>query len=330
MPYTHDLGGTRHRFADLRMVMAMASPHRSGDVLAGVAATSAEQRVAARLVLADLPLATFLADLLVPYESDEVTRLIIDSHDAAAFAAIAHLTVGGLRDWLLSDAADGAALAALAMGLTPEMVAAVTKIMRNQDLIAVARKIRVITRFRGTIGLPMEELHTAIRDVPKPVIARVNGFAIGGGNVLATLCDLTIASEKAQFGQVGPKVGSVDPGFGTAYLARIVGEKKAREIWYLCRRYTAAEAERMGLVNVVVPHDQLDAEVARWCAELLERSPTAIAIAKRSFNADSENIRGIGGMGMQALSIYYDTEESKEGVRAFNEKRKPDFRKYQK
>ena len=183
---------------------------------------------------------------------------------------------------------------------------------------------------RGMIGLPVEELQSLIRDVPKPVIARVQGYAIGGGNVLATLCDLTIASEKAQFGQVGPKVGSVDPGFGTAYLARIVGEKKAREIWYLCRRYTAAEAERMGLVTVVVPHVQLDAEVARWCAELLERSPTAIAIAKRSFNADSENIRGIGGMGMQALSMYYDTEESKEGVRAFNEKRKPDFRKYQK
>jgi len=183
---------------------------------------------------------------------------------------------------------------------------------------------------RGMIGLPVEELQSLIRDVPKPVIARVQGYAIGGGNVLATLCDLTIASEKAQFGQVGPKVGSVDPGFGTAYLARIVGEKKAREIWYLCRRYTATEAERMGLVNVVVPHDQLDAEVARWCAEILERSPTAIAIAKRSFNADSENIRGIGNMGMQALSMYYDTEESKEGVRAFNEKRKPDFRKHQK
>ena len=106
---------------------------------------------------------------------------------------------------------------------------------------------------RGIIGLPVEELQSLIRDVPKPVIARVQGYAIGGGNVLATLCDLTIASEKAQFGQVGPKVGSVDPGFGTAYLARIVGEKKAREIWYLCRRYTAAEAERMGLVNVVVP-----------------------------------------------------------------------------
>ena len=109
------------------------------------------------------------------------------------------------------------------------------------------------------------------------------------------MCDLTIASEKAIFGQVGPKVGSVDPGFGTAYLARVVGEKKAREIWYLCRRYSAAEALAMGLVNAVVPHDQLDAEVARWCEEIMAKSPTALAIAKRSFNADSENIRGIGG-----------------------------------
>ena len=183
---------------------------------------------------------------------------------------------------------------------------------------------------RGIIGLPVEELQSAIREAPKPVIARVQGYAIGGGNVLATLCDFTIASEKAQFGQVGPKVGSVDPGFGTAYLARVVGEKKAREIWYLCRRYSAAEAERMGLVNKVVPHEELDAEVARWCAEIMEKSPTAIAIAKRSFNADTDSIRGIGGMGMQALSMYYATDESQEGVRAFNEKRKPDFRKHQK
>jgi 2-ketocyclohexanecarboxyl-CoA hydrolase len=183
---------------------------------------------------------------------------------------------------------------------------------------------------RGMIGLPVEELQSLLRDVPKPVIARVQGYAIGGGNVLATLCDFTIASEKAQFGQVGPKVGSVDPGFGTAYLARVVGEKRAREIWYLCRRYSAAEAYQMGLVNAVVPHDKLDEEVAKWCAEIMEKSPTAITIAKRSFNADSENIRGIGNMGIQALSMYYATEESREGVNAFNEKRKPDFRKFQK
>ena len=181
---------------------------------------------------------------------------------------------------------------------------------------------------RGTVGLPVEELHSTIRDVPKPVIARVQGFAIGGGNVLATLCDLTIASEKAVFGQVGPKVGSVDPGWGTAYLAAVVGEKKAREIWYLCRRYTAAEALQMGLCNKVVPHDQLDAEVAAWCQEIVAKSPTALAIAKRSFNASTEHIRGIGSLGLQALSLYYNTPESKEGVAAFLEKRKPDFRRF--
>jgi 2-ketocyclohexanecarboxyl-CoA hydrolase len=181
---------------------------------------------------------------------------------------------------------------------------------------------------RGTIGLPVEELHTVIRDVPKPVIARVQGYAIGGGNVLAVLCDLTIAGESAQFGQVGPKMGSVDPGFGTAYLSHVVGEKKAREIWYLCRRYSAREALDMGLVNKVVPDDQLDAEVAAWAAEINERSPTAIAIAKRSFIANTEHIRGIGSLGLQALKLYYDTEESREGVRALQEKRKPEFRKY--
>jgi 2-ketocyclohexanecarboxyl-CoA hydrolase len=181
---------------------------------------------------------------------------------------------------------------------------------------------------RGTIGLPMEDLHSIIRDVPKPVIARVRGYAIGGGNVLCTICDFTLAGESAQFGQVGPKVGSVDPGFGTAFLARVVGEKKAREVWFLCRRYSAQEALAMGLVNAVVPDAELDAEVGRWCAEILEKSPTALAIAKRSFNADTEHQRGIAGLGMYALGLYYDTEESKEGGRAFKEKRKPDFRKY--
>jgi 2-ketocyclohexanecarboxyl-CoA hydrolase len=180
---------------------------------------------------------------------------------------------------------------------------------------------------RGIIGLPVEELQSIVRDVPKPVIARVNGFAIGGGNVLVTVCDMAIASEKAAFGQVGPKVGSVDPGFGTALLARVVGEKKAREIWMLCRRYSAKEALDMGLINAVVPHDELDAEVEKWCAEIEALSPTAISIAKKSFNLDSESIRGISGMGMQALSLFYETEESKEGVTAFLEKRKPNFRK---
>ncbi len=181
---------------------------------------------------------------------------------------------------------------------------------------------------RGGIGMPVEELHTVIRDVPKPVVAKVRGYAIGGGNVLATICDLTLASETAIFGQVGPKMGSVDPGFGTAYLAHVVGEKKAREIWYLCRRYSAQEALEMGLINAVVADDELDAEVARWCEELVARSPTAIAIAKKSFNADTDNIKGIAGLGMQALKLYYATDESKEGVSALNEKRDPDFRKF--
>ena len=179
---------------------------------------------------------------------------------------------------------------------------------------------------RGMIGLPLEELHSLIREVPKPVIARVNGYAIGGGNVLVTCCDLAIASENAIFGQVGPRVGSVDPGFGTAYLSRVIGEKRAREIWYLCRKYTAQQALDWGLVNAVVPIDQLDQEVEKWAQEILALSPTAISIAKRSFNADSDSIKGIGSLGMQTLKLFYESEESKEGVKAFLEKRKPRFR----
>jgi 2-ketocyclohexanecarboxyl-CoA hydrolase len=179
---------------------------------------------------------------------------------------------------------------------------------------------------RGLIGLPVEEMQSAIRECRKPVIARVNGYAIGGGNVLVTLCDLAIAADTATLGQVGPKVGSVDPGWGTALLSRVVGEKKAREIWYLCRRYPAAEAEKMGWVNKVVPAADLDLEVDLWCREILEKSPTALAIAKRSFNQDSDSIRGIGNLGFEALALFYQTEESKEGVNAFLQKRKPDFR----
>ena len=181
---------------------------------------------------------------------------------------------------------------------------------------------------RGVTGLPIDELQSAIRDCEKPVIARVNGFAIGGGNVLVTLCDLAIASDRAQLGQVGPRVGSVDPGFGTALLARVVGEKKAREMWYLCRRYNAQQALDMGLVNAVVPHDELDAEVARWCAEIAIMSPTAITIAKKSFNVDTEHIRGLSSFALQGLALYYDTDESKEGGNAFREKRPPEFSKY--
>ena len=176
---------------------------------------------------------------------------------------------------------------------------------------------------QGTIGVPVEDVHAAIREVPKPVIAKVRGYAIGGGNVICTICDLTIAAESAIFGQVGPKMGSVDPGFGTAYLARSVGEKKAREMWYLCRRYSAREALAMGLVNAVVADDELDAEVEKWCAEILNHSPTALAIAKRSFNADTEHIRGISSLGFEAVALYYQSEECKETNAAFREKRKP-------
>ena len=179
---------------------------------------------------------------------------------------------------------------------------------------------------RGTIGIPVEDLHSAIRDAPQPVIAKVRGYAIGGGNVIATICDMTIAAENAIFGQVGPKMGSVDPGFGTAYLARIGGEKKAREIWYMWRRYSAQEALAMGLVNAVVPDEELDAEVDRWCAELVLRSPTAIAVAKRTFNADTESIRGISRLGFEAVRMMYETDESKEGGNAMREKRDPAFR----
>src|SRR6202790_77010 len=181
---------------------------------------------------------------------------------------------------------------------------------------------------RGVVGLPIDELQGLIRDVPKPVVARVNGFAIGGGNVLATLCDLTIAADTAQFGQVGPKVGSVDAGWGTALLARHIGDKRAREMWFLNERYSAHQALEMGLVNKVVPAADLDQAVNAWTDVLAERSPTALALAKRSFNADSENIRGISQLSLNAVKLFYETEESKEGVRAFSEKRKPDFHKY--
>ena len=180
---------------------------------------------------------------------------------------------------------------------------------------------------RGTVGLPVEELHTIIRDAPKPVIAKVRGWCIGAGNVLATLCDLTIASEDAVFGQVGPRVGSVEPGFGAALLARTVGQKRAKEMWFLCRRYPAAEALRMGLANAVVPSDELDAEVARWCAEILGLGPTALAIAKRAMNADTESIRGIANLGNVAVKLYADTAEAREGHAAFREKRPPRFRR---
>jgi 2-ketocyclohexanecarboxyl-CoA hydrolase len=178
--------------------------------------------------------------------------------------------------------------------------------------------------------MDVEALHSAIRHIPKPVIAMVNGFAIGGGHVLHVLCDLSIASENAVFGQTGPRVGSVDAGHGTAALARLVGEKKAREIWYLCRQYSAPEALAMGLVNKVVPLRDLRAEVEGWCAELLEKSPTALALAKQSFNIDSEQRAGVAQFAHTALNLYYQTDEALEGRNAFVEKRPVDFKKFRK
>jgi 2-ketocyclohexanecarboxyl-CoA hydrolase len=174
----------------------------------------------------------------------------------------------------------------------------------------------------------VENLHRLIFDLPKPVIAAVNGLAIGGGHVLHVLCDITIAADHARFGQAGPRVGSFDAGFGTAYLARILGQKRAREVWFLCRQYDAQTMERWGLVNAVVPLAELRSEVRRWADEILALSPTAIRVLKHSFNADTAAIDGISAMGFDALEIFDGQPEAREAVRAFNEKRKPDFSGY--
>jgi naphthoate synthase len=174
----------------------------------------------------------------------------------------------------------------------------------------------------------VERLHRLIRDVPKPVIAAVNGIAIGGGHVLHVLCDVTIAAEHARFGQIGPRVGSFDAGFGSAYLARVIGEKRAREIWFRCRQYDAATAERWGLVNEVVPADRLRETVREWADDMLALSPTALRYLKQSFNCDTEHIAGIGQLAFSGLGLFVDTDEANEGVRAFSEKRKPEFARH--
>jgi naphthoate synthase len=174
----------------------------------------------------------------------------------------------------------------------------------------------------------VEAFHRLIREVPKPVIAAVNGVAIGGGHVVHVLCDITIAADHARFGQADPRVGPFDAGFGSAYLARIIGEKRAREVWYLCRQYDAATMERWGLVNRVVPIADLKSEVRKWADEMLAMSPTALAVLKHSFNADSDSIAGIGSIAFDSLQLFVETEEAQEGVAAFNEKRKPDFSRF--
>ncbi|NDV63457.1 1,4-dihydroxy-2-naphthoyl-CoA synthase [Puniceicoccales bacterium CK1056] len=180
----------------------------------------------------------------------------------------------------------------------------------------------------GVPRLNVLELQRLIRSMPKPVIALVAGYAIGGGHVLHVICDLTIAADNAIFGQTGPRVGSFDGGFGSSYLARIVGQKKAREIWYLCRQYNAEEAERMGLVNKVVPVDQLEEEGIEWALDILEKSPLAIRCLKSAFNADVDGQAGLQELSGNATLLYYLTEEGEEGHRAYVDKRKPDFGKY--
>ena len=172
------------------------------------------------------------------------------------------------------------------------------------------------------------DLQRLIRIIPKPVIAMVSGYAIGGGHVLHVVCDLTIAADNAVFGQTGPKVGSFDACYGAGYLARNVGHKKAREIWYLCRQYAAEEAEKMGLVNKVVPLEQLEAETVQWAQEMLEKSATALRFLKASFNADTDGLAGLQQLGGDATLLYYTTDEAKEGRDAFKEKRKPDFKQF--
>ena len=182
----------------------------------------------------------------------------------------------------------------------------------------------------GVPRLNVLDVQKQIRSLPKPVIAMVNGYAIGGGHVLHIVCDLTIASENARFGQTGPKVGSFDGGFGSSYLARHVGQKKAREIWFLCRQYTAKEAEEMGMVNKVVPFNQLEDETVDWCKTIMQRSPMAIRMIKRALNAELDGQHGLMEFAGDATLMYYLMEEAQEGKNAFLEKRDPDFKKFPK
>jgi naphthoate synthase len=194
------------------------------------------------------------------------------------------------------------------------------------------QRIRGHGGYVGDDGVPrlnVLDLQRQIRSIPKPVIAMVAGYAIGGGHVLHLVCDLTIAADNARFGQTGPKVGSFDAGYGSSLLARTVGEKKAREIWFLCRQYTAQEALAMGLVNTVVPLDELESTTIEWCREILAKSPMAIRFLKRAFNAEADGLAGLQQFAGDATLLYYLTEEAKEGRNAFTEKRPPDFSKFE-
>ncbi len=193
------------------------------------------------------------------------------------------------------------------------------------------QKVRQKGGYVGEDSVPrlnVLDLQRQIRTLPKPVIAMVAGYAIGGGHVLHLVCDLTIAAENAVFGQTGPKVGSFDGGYGASYMARIVGQKKAREIWFLCRQYNAREALDMGLVNKVVPLEELEEETVRWCREILAQSPMALRFLKSALNADCDGQAGLQELAGNATLLFYLSEEGQEGHRSFLEKRKPDFKKF--
>jgi naphthoate synthase len=193
------------------------------------------------------------------------------------------------------------------------------------------QNVKGVGGYVGEDGVPrlnVLDLHKRIREIPKPVVAMVNGYAIGGGHVLHVVCDLTIASDNARFGQTGPKVGSFDAGFGSSYLARHVGQKKAREIWFLCQQYTAKEAEDMGMVNKVVPLADLEATTVEWCEIMMKRSPMALRMLKRGLNAELDGQRGLMEFAGDATLMYYLMDEAQEGKRAFLEKRDPDFSKF--
>ncbi len=228
-----------------------------------------------------------------------------------------------------------------------EMIEAMHMIKEQQDIYVVIltgegdkafcsggdQNYKTIGGYKDTEGVPrlnVLDLQKMIRSLPKPVIAMVNGYAIGGGNVLHVVCDLSIASDNAVFGQTGPRVGSFDAGFGSSYLARIVGQKKAREIWFLCRKYSALEAINMGLVNKVVPIDELEDETVKWCKEIMQHSPLALRMIKAGLNAELDGQSGIQELAGNATLLYYLTAEAQEGRNAFLEKRPPDFSKFPK
>ena len=230
---------------------------------------------------------------------------------------------------------------------TNEMLEAIDICRERQDVSVVVftgvgdkafcsggdQNVKGVGGYIGQDGVPrlnILDLHKKIRSLPKPVIAMVNGYAIGGGHVLHVVCDLTIASDNAKFGQTGLKVGSFDGGFGSSYLARQVGQKKAREIWFLCEQYTAAEAEEMGMVNKVVPLADLEDTTIEWCKTIMKRSPLALRMIKASLNAELDGQQGIMELAGNATLLYYLTEEAQEGKHAFLEKREPDFQKYPK